>query len=82
MNDLVVFIICYTDIWYFFIQVLLPKYIHYGIMHSFVISYKLCSKNSILIKGAVKIKYKDQSDKAIEVIAGTWLAKAKERKKK
>ncbi|KAL5237318.1 hypothetical protein ACI65C_004728 [Semiaphis heraclei] len=35
-----------------------------------------------LIKSAVKIKYPDQSDKDIEVIAGTWLAKAKERKKK
>jgi len=48
-----------------------------------MISYKLSSKNSIvIIKGAVKLKYKDQSDKDIEVIAGTWLAKAKERKKK
>jgi len=47
-----------------------------------MISYILSSKNIIVIKGAVKIKYKDQSDKEIEVIAGTWLAKAKERKKK
>jgi hypothetical protein len=28
------------------------------------------------------LKYKDQSDKDIEIISGTWLAKAKERQKK
>lgn len=36
----------------------------------------------ILIPGDVKIKYMDTiSDKEIEMIAGTWLAKAKERLK-
>jgi hypothetical protein len=28
------------------------------------------------------LKYKDQSDKDIEIIAGTWIAKAKERQNK
>jgi len=33
------------------------------------------------LKGAVKIKYKEETDKHIECVAGTWLAKAKERMK-
>ncbi|KAL5234629.1 hypothetical protein ACI65C_002039 [Semiaphis heraclei] len=34
-----------------------------------------------LVKSAVKIKYKEETDKHIECVAGTWLAKAKERMK-
>lgn len=37
--------------------------------------------NYCFIKGAVKIKYKEETDKNVEIITGTWLAKAKERLK-